>query len=77
MSPKSYTGDVICRPSQFLGDFPQELVEECLRRLCWKRATAIRKNLAIIDESDVQVVDYAYGARRVMLMMAENFLQVS
>ena len=28
MNPKSYTGDVICRPSQFLEDFPQELVEE-------------------------------------------------
>jgi|GEM_PF-6687967 len=27
MNPKSYTGDVICRPSQFLDDFPQELVE--------------------------------------------------
>jgi DNA helicase-2/ATP-dependent DNA helicase PcrA len=28
MNPKSYTGDVICRPSQFLEDFPAELVEE-------------------------------------------------
>ena len=28
MNPKSYTGDVICRPSQFLDDFPQDLVEE-------------------------------------------------
>jgi DNA helicase-2/ATP-dependent DNA helicase PcrA len=28
MNPKSYTGDVICRPSQFLDDFPAELVEE-------------------------------------------------
>jgi DNA helicase II / ATP-dependent DNA helicase PcrA len=28
MNPKSYTGDVICRPSQFLEDFPQDLVEE-------------------------------------------------
>jgi DNA helicase-2/ATP-dependent DNA helicase PcrA len=28
MNPKSYTGDVICRPSQFLDDFPPELVEE-------------------------------------------------
>jgi DNA helicase-2/ATP-dependent DNA helicase PcrA len=28
MNPKSYTGDVICRPSQFLEDFPSELVEE-------------------------------------------------
>jgi DNA helicase-2/ATP-dependent DNA helicase PcrA len=28
MNPKSYTGDVICRPSQFLEDFPVELVEE-------------------------------------------------
>lgn len=28
MNPKSYTGDVICRPSRFLEDFPIELVEE-------------------------------------------------
>ena len=28
MNPKSYTGDVICRPSQFLEDFPPALVEE-------------------------------------------------
>jgi DNA helicase-2/ATP-dependent DNA helicase PcrA len=28
MNPKSYTGDIICRPSQFLDDFPQDLVEE-------------------------------------------------
>jgi DNA helicase-2/ATP-dependent DNA helicase PcrA len=28
MNPKSYTGDVICRPSRFLEDFPAELVEE-------------------------------------------------
>jgi DNA helicase II / ATP-dependent DNA helicase PcrA len=28
MNPKSYTGDVICRPSRFLEDFPQEMVEE-------------------------------------------------
>ena len=28
MNPKSYTGDVICRPSQFIEDFPAELVEE-------------------------------------------------
>jgi DNA helicase II / ATP-dependent DNA helicase PcrA len=28
MNPKSYSGDVICRPSQFLEDFPQDLVEE-------------------------------------------------
>ncbi|MFT3990654.1 MAG: ATP-dependent helicase [Luteolibacter sp.] len=28
LNPKSYTGDVICRPSRFLEDFPQELVEE-------------------------------------------------
>jgi DNA helicase-2/ATP-dependent DNA helicase PcrA len=28
MNPKSYTGDVICRPSRFLDDFPAELVEE-------------------------------------------------
>ena len=24
----SYSGDVYCRPSQFLEDFPQDLVEE-------------------------------------------------
>ncbi|MCU0778815.1 MAG: ATP-dependent helicase [Akkermansiaceae bacterium] len=28
MNPKSYSGDVTCRPSQFLEDFPQNLVEE-------------------------------------------------
>jgi DNA helicase-2/ATP-dependent DNA helicase PcrA len=28
MNPKSYTGDVICRPSRFLDDFPAELVDE-------------------------------------------------
>jgi len=28
LNPKSYTGDVICRPSRFLEDFPQQLVEE-------------------------------------------------
>jgi DNA helicase-2/ATP-dependent DNA helicase PcrA len=28
MNPKSYSGDVICRPSQFLEDLPQDLVEE-------------------------------------------------
>ncbi|GAA5126656.1 ATP-dependent helicase [Luteolibacter yonseiensis] len=28
MNPKSYTGDIICRPSQFLEDFPAEMVEE-------------------------------------------------
>jgi DNA helicase-2/ATP-dependent DNA helicase PcrA len=28
MNPKSYTGDTYCRPSQFLEDFPAELVEE-------------------------------------------------
>ena len=28
MNPKSYTGDVICRPSRFLDDFPVALVEE-------------------------------------------------
>ena len=28
MNPKSYTGDVICRPSRFLEDFPAEMVEE-------------------------------------------------
>jgi DNA helicase II / ATP-dependent DNA helicase PcrA len=28
MNPKSYNGDYVCRPSQFLEDFPQELVEE-------------------------------------------------
>ncbi len=27
-NPKSYSGDVICRPSQFLDDFPAERVEE-------------------------------------------------
>jgi len=28
MNPKSYTGDIICNPSQFLDDFPQDMVEE-------------------------------------------------
>lgn len=28
MNPKSYTGDIICRPSQFLDEFPPHLVEE-------------------------------------------------
>ncbi|RPJ33555.1 MAG: ATP-dependent helicase, partial [Verrucomicrobiaceae bacterium] len=28
MNPKSYTGDIICTPSQFLEDFPQHLIEE-------------------------------------------------
>jgi DNA helicase II / ATP-dependent DNA helicase PcrA len=28
MNPKSYTGDILCRPSQFLDDYPQHLVEE-------------------------------------------------
>jgi DNA helicase-2/ATP-dependent DNA helicase PcrA len=28
MNPKSYSGDVICRPSRFLDDFPADLVEE-------------------------------------------------
>ena len=28
MNPRSYTGDVICRPSRFLGDFPPDMVEE-------------------------------------------------
>ncbi len=28
MNPKSYSGDIICRPSRFLEDFPFELVEE-------------------------------------------------
>jgi DNA helicase II / ATP-dependent DNA helicase PcrA len=28
LNPKSYSGDVICRPSRFLDDFPRELVEE-------------------------------------------------
>ncbi len=28
MNPKSYSGDIICRPSLFLEDFPFELVEE-------------------------------------------------
>ncbi len=27
-NPKSYSGDVLCRPSRFLEDFPAELVEE-------------------------------------------------
>ena len=27
MNPKSYTGDILCRPSRFLDDFPRELVE--------------------------------------------------
>jgi DNA helicase-2/ATP-dependent DNA helicase PcrA len=28
INPRSYTGDVIQRPSRFLDDFPRELVEE-------------------------------------------------
>ncbi|MGD7653396.1 MAG: ATP-dependent helicase [Verrucomicrobiales bacterium] len=28
MNPKSYSGDIYCKPSMFLDDFPQELVEE-------------------------------------------------
>lgn len=28
MNPRSYTGDIICRPSLFLEDFPAALVEE-------------------------------------------------
>jgi hypothetical protein len=28
MNSKSYSGDIICRPSRFLKDFPIELVEE-------------------------------------------------
>ncbi len=28
MNPKSYTGDILCRPSRFLNDFPKEMVEE-------------------------------------------------
>ncbi len=28
MNPKSYSGDIICRPSRFLEDFPPEMVEE-------------------------------------------------
>jgi hypothetical protein len=28
MNPKSYSGDVICRPSRFLEDFPTDMVEE-------------------------------------------------
>jgi len=28
MNPKSYSGDIICRPSRFLEDFPAEMVEE-------------------------------------------------
>ena len=27
MNPKSYTGDILCRPSRFLDDFPKHLVE--------------------------------------------------
>ena len=27
-NPKSYSGDIICRPSRFLEDFPFELVEK-------------------------------------------------
>ena len=27
LNPKSYTGDILCRPSRFLDDFPKELVE--------------------------------------------------
>lgn len=27
LNPKSYTGDILCTPSRFLEDFPQELVE--------------------------------------------------
>ncbi|MBG7608423.1 MAG: ATP-dependent helicase [Verrucomicrobia bacterium] len=27
LNPKSYTGDVLCRPSRFLDDFPKEMVE--------------------------------------------------
>ncbi len=27
MNPKSYSGDILCRPSRFLEDFPKELVE--------------------------------------------------
>lgn len=28
MNPKSYSGDIICKPSRFLDDFPPDLVEE-------------------------------------------------
>ncbi|QTN34323.1 ATP-dependent helicase [Akkermansiaceae bacterium] len=28
LNPKSYTGDILCRPSRFLNDFPKEMVEE-------------------------------------------------
>lgn len=28
LNPKSYSGDVLCRPSRFLDDFPKEMVEE-------------------------------------------------
>ncbi|MEP2774514.1 MAG: ATP-dependent helicase [Luteolibacter sp.] len=28
LNPKSYTGDILCRPSRFLDDFPKEMVEE-------------------------------------------------
>jgi DNA helicase-2/ATP-dependent DNA helicase PcrA len=27
LNPKSYTGDILCRPSRFLDDFPKEMVE--------------------------------------------------
>lgn len=27
LNPKSYTGDILCRPSRFLDDFPKDLVE--------------------------------------------------
>ena len=27
LNPKSYTGDILCRPSRFLEDFPKEMVE--------------------------------------------------
>jgi DNA helicase-2/ATP-dependent DNA helicase PcrA len=27
-NPKSYSGDFMCRPSRFLEDFPEEMVEE-------------------------------------------------
>jgi hypothetical protein len=28
LNPKSYSGDIYCKPSRFLYDFPEEMVEE-------------------------------------------------
>jgi DNA helicase-2/ATP-dependent DNA helicase PcrA len=36
INPKSYSGDVIQRPSRFLDDFPKELVEEWKVRSSWE-----------------------------------------